>query len=59
MGEAHLVWQDREGRQGYIAFYGDGSSSGGYLVVTDKGGVSQVIDVEIITGKVSLKAAKS
>ncbi|RJR32945.1 MAG: prepilin-type N-terminal cleavage/methylation domain-containing protein [Deltaproteobacteria bacterium] len=59
VGEAHLVWQDREGRRGYIAFYGDGSSSGGYLVLTDKGGVSQVIDVEIITGKVSLKPAKS
>ncbi len=59
VGEAHLVWQDREGRQGYIAFYGDGSSSGGYLVLTDKGGVSQVLDVEIITGKVSLKPAKS
>lgn len=59
LGDAHLVWQDREARQGYIAFYGDGSSSGGYLVLTDKGGVKQVIDVEIITGKVSLKTAGS
>jgi general secretion pathway protein H len=55
LGEAHLVWQDREARQGYIAFYGDGSSSGGYLVVVDGGGNRQVIDVEILTGRVSIK----
>jgi general secretion pathway protein H len=57
LGDAHLVWQDRNARRGYIAFYGDGSSSGGRLVVTDGGGNSQIIDVEIITGKVSLKLA--
>jgi general secretion pathway protein H len=57
LGDAHLVWQDRGARQGYIAFYGDGSSSGGYLVLTDPGGNSQVLDVEILTGKVSLKLA--
>lgn len=57
LGDAHLVWQDREARQGYIAFYGDGSSSGGHLTVTDGGGNRQVIDVEIITGKVSIKLA--
>ena len=59
LADAHLVWQDREARRGYIAFYGDGSSSGGSLVVKDGGGNSQVIDVEIITGKVSLKPVKS
>lgn len=57
LGEAHLVWEDREARQGYIAFYGDGTSSGGYLALVDRGGMIQVIDVEIITGKVSLKTA--
>ncbi|MEW6657717.1 MAG: GspH/FimT family pseudopilin [Thermodesulfobacteriota bacterium] len=55
LGEAHLVWEDREARRGYIAFYGDGTSSGGYLALVDRGGKVQVIDVEIITGKVSLK----
>lgn len=59
LGDAHLVWQDRDTRKGYIAFYGDGSSSGGHLVVKDGGGNNQVINVEIITGKVSLKPAKS
>lgn len=57
LGDAHLVWQDREARQGYIAFYGDGSSSGGRLMVTDGSGNRQAINVEIITGKVSLEAA--
>ena len=56
LGDAHLVWQDRDVRQGYIAFYGDGSSSGGYLALKDRGGRSQLLDVEIITGKVSLKS---
>jgi general secretion pathway protein H len=55
LGEAHLVWEDRQARRGYIAFYGDGSSSGGYLALVDRGGKIQVIDVEILTGKVSLK----
>ena len=57
LGEANLVWQDRRARRGYIAFYGDGSSSGGRLVVMDPGGNSQVLKVEIITGKVTLKLA--
>jgi general secretion pathway protein H len=53
---AHLVWQDQEKRQGYIAFYGDGSSSGGRLALVGAGGRRQVLQVEIITGKVSLQA---
>jgi len=57
LGEAHLVWQDREARRGYIAFYGDGSTSGGYLALVDRGGKAQVMGVEVITGKVSLRAA--
>ncbi len=55
LGEAHLAWQDREARRGYVAFYGDGSSSGGYLALVDRGGKIQVLDVEILTGRVSLK----
>jgi general secretion pathway protein H len=58
LGEAHLVWEDREARRGYIAFYGDGTSSGGYLALVDRGGKIQVIDVEVITGKVSLRSAE-
>jgi general secretion pathway protein H len=57
LGDAHLVWEDRQARRGYIAFYGDGTSSGGYLALVDRGGGVQVIDVEIITGKVNLKSA--
>jgi general secretion pathway protein H len=53
--DAHLVWQDMEKRQGYIAFYGDGTSSGGKLALTGRTG-PQLLEVEIITGKVSLKA---
>jgi prepilin-type N-terminal cleavage/methylation domain-containing protein len=53
--EAHLVWQDQGRRQGYIAFYGDGSSSGGYLALVDQSGQRHSLQVEIITGKVTLK----
>jgi len=56
LGDAHLVWEDRDVRRGYIAFYGDGSSSGGYLELVDRGGKVQVIDVEILTGRVRLKS---
>jgi len=59
LGDAHLVWEDRGARQGYIAFYGDGSSSGGHLTLTDLGGNRQVLEVEIITGKVTLIKAKT
>ncbi len=59
LGEAHLVWQDKEARQGYIAFYGDGSSSGGYLALVDERGLRQFLDVEIITGRVTLKTGGS
>lgn len=56
LAEAHLVWQDFTKRQGYIAFYGDGSSSGGKLTLVDPTGQRQVLEVEVITGKVTLKA---
>ncbi len=35
LGETRLVWQDQSHRQGYVAFYGDGSSSGGKLALED------------------------
>ncbi len=54
--EAHLVWQDRDKYLGYIAFYGDGTSSGARLGLVNQSGQRQVLEVEIITGKVSLKA---
>jgi type II secretory pathway pseudopilin PulG len=56
LAEAHLVWLDPEKRRGYIAFYGDGSSSGGLLTLLDRRGRRHVLEVEVITGKVSLKA---
>ncbi len=55
IGEISLVWQDQTRRQGYIAFYGDGSSSGGKLALEDHTGRRYNLEVEIITGKVSLK----
>jgi len=56
LGEAHLVWLDNEKRRGYIAFYGDGSSSGGLLTLQDRRGRRHVLEVEIITGKVSFRS---
>lgn len=58
LGDVRLVWPDSERRQGYIAFYGDGSSSGGKLVITDPTGRIYNLEVEIITGKVTLKTGE-
>ncbi|MFP3867521.1 MAG: GspH/FimT family pseudopilin [Desulfobacteraceae bacterium] len=52
VGDAHLVWQNPEARQGYIAFYGDGSSSGGRLELFDPDGQHYRLDVKVITGRV-------
>ena len=54
--DAHLVWQNQEKTQGYIAFYGDGSSSGGGLALLEPGGQRYLLAVKSITGKVSLTA---
>jgi prepilin-type N-terminal cleavage/methylation domain-containing protein len=58
VGDIHLVWQDATRRRGYIAFYGDGTSSGGKLSIQDSTGRRYNIEVEIITGKVSLKTGE-
>ncbi len=55
LGQTSLVWQDENRQQGYIAFYGDGSSSGGKLALEDPTGRRYNLEVEVITGKVSLK----
>ncbi|MCL4501187.1 MAG: GspH/FimT family protein [Deltaproteobacteria bacterium] len=55
LGDTRLVWEGVDRRQGYIAFYSDGTSSGGKLVMTDPAGRVYSLDVEIITGKVTLK----
>ena len=52
--DARLVWQNPEKSQGYIAFYGDGSSSGGKLALVEPTGRRYLLEVEPITGKVSL-----
>jgi general secretion pathway protein H len=52
--DAHLVWQNPEKSQGYIAFYGDGSSSGGELALVEPGGRRYLLNVKSITGKVTL-----
>jgi general secretion pathway protein H len=56
LGDTRLVWQDQDRRQGYIAFYGDGSSSGGKVTLADAAGRNYTLEVEIITGKVTLKS---
>lgn len=55
--DAQLVWQNPEKSQGYIAFYGDGSSSGGKLALVEPTGRRYLLEVGPITGKVSLKTA--
>ena len=52
--DARLVWEDPEKGQGYIAFFGDGSSSGGKLALVEPTGRRYLLEVEPITGKVSL-----
>ena len=52
--EARLVWQNPEKSRGYIAFYGDGSSSGGKLALVEPSGRRYLLEVKPITGKVSL-----
>jgi general secretion pathway protein H len=51
---ASLVWQNPEKSQGYIAFFGDGSSSGGKLALMDPSGRRYLLEVKPVTGKVSL-----
>lgn len=55
LGDTRLVWEDPDRRQGYIAFYSDGTSSGGKVMMTDLTGRIYDLEVEIITGKVTLK----
>jgi general secretion pathway protein H len=55
LGDVRLVWEGADRRQGYIAFYSDGTSSGGKLTMTDPSGRVYNLEVEIITGKVTLK----
>jgi prepilin-type N-terminal cleavage/methylation domain-containing protein len=54
--DAQLVWQNPEKSQGYIAFYGDGSTSGGKLALVEPTGRRYLLEVEPITGKVSLRS---
>jgi general secretion pathway protein H len=52
--EPRLVWLDPDKSQGYVAFYGDGSSSGGRLVLQETTGRKNLLEIKPITGKVSL-----
>ena len=54
--QAALVWPDQGRRLGYIAFYGDGASSGGHLDLEGPRGRRYTVNVDIITSKVSLGA---
>jgi general secretion pathway protein H len=52
--DARLVWEDQEKSRGYIAFYGDGSSSGGKVVLEEPAGQRHLMEVKPVTGKVHL-----
>jgi len=54
LADARLVWQNPDKSQGYIAFYGDGSSSGGRLVLQEATGRKNLLEIKPITGKVTL-----
>jgi prepilin-type N-terminal cleavage/methylation domain-containing protein len=54
--QAALVWQDHTQRLGYIAFYGDGASSGGHLDLEGPQGRRYMLNVDIVTSKVSFGA---
>ncbi len=56
LADAQLVWQNPEKSQGYFAFYGDGSSSGGTLALVEATGRRYLLEVETITGKVTLRS---
>jgi general secretion pathway protein H len=56
LSDAALVWQTPDKSQGYIAFFGDGSSSGGQLALVDPTGRRYLLGVAPITGKVSLES---
>ncbi len=53
--DPHLVWEEIDRRRGYIIFYPDGSSSGGNLVIINSVGKRYRVEVDTITGKISLK----
>ena len=59
ISDTRLVWQDQVKQHGYVAFYGDGSSSGGRLRLVDPAGVPYRVEVEVITGRVTLKSGES
>jgi type II secretion system protein H len=54
--DAVLVWQNPGKSQGYIAFFGDGSSSGGQLTLVEPTGRRYLLGVAPITGKVFLES---
>jgi prepilin-type N-terminal cleavage/methylation domain-containing protein len=54
LAEPRLVWLDPDKSRGYIAFYGDGSSSGGRLVLQEASGRKNLLEIKPVTGKVSL-----
>jgi hypothetical protein len=53
LNNASLVWQNPEKSLGYIAFFGDGSSSGGKLGMVEPAGRRYLLEVEPITGRIS------
>ncbi len=57
--DSALVWQGNAQRQGYLAFYSDGSSTGGHLSLKGPADSLWVLAVDKITGQVQLHYATS
>ena len=51
---AQLVWEDQTRGQGFITFYGDGSSSGGRLTFLSPGERPVTLEVDRITGQITM-----
>jgi general secretion pathway protein H len=49
-----MVWENSDKTQGYVTFYGDGSSSGGKMILEESTGQRYLIEIHPITGRVEL-----
>lgn len=56
IAQAALVWPEQGRRLGYVAFFGDGASSGAKLDLEDPGGRMYTVYVDIVTSRVTLGA---
>ncbi len=57
--DSALVWQGTAQQQGYVAFYSDGSSSGGHLRLQGPDNRDWLLIIDKITGQVRLQDVSS